>query len=110
MFPNTPPGLDRALGWITRSIAEQSALVVIEGVGSYGAGLAQRVTDAGVLVAEPSEMPASARRGSARLIVGHGPYRALGPGGRHLAAAVAPSRRPAGGAAGAGCGSRADGH
>ena len=47
VFPNTPPGLDRALGWITRRIAEQSALVVIEGVGSYGAGLAQRVTDAG---------------------------------------------------------------
>ena len=63
VFPNTPPGLDRALGWITCRIAEQSALVVIEGVGSYGAGLAQRVTDAGVLVAEPSEMPASARRG-----------------------------------------------
>ena len=63
VFPNTPPGLDRALGWITRRIAEQSALVVIEGVGSYGAGLAQRVTDAGVLVAEPSEMPASTRRG-----------------------------------------------
>jgi transposase len=63
VFPNTPLGLDRALSWITRRIAEQSALVVIEGVGSYGAGLAQRVTDAGVLVAEPSEMPASTRRG-----------------------------------------------
>lgn len=29
-------------------------LVVIEGVGSYGARLAQRVADAGLLVAEPS--------------------------------------------------------
>jgi transposase len=63
VFPNTPPGLDRARGWIARKTAEQSALVVIEGVGSYGAGLAQRVTDAGMLVAEPSEMAASARRG-----------------------------------------------
>jgi transposase len=63
VFPNAPPGLDRARGWIARRIAEQAALVVIEGVGSYGAGLAQRVTDAGMLVAEPSEMPASARRG-----------------------------------------------
>jgi hypothetical protein len=37
--------------------------VVIEGVGSYGAGVAQRVNDAGLLVAEPSAMPAAQRRG-----------------------------------------------
>src|SRR5271155_2429699 len=41
VFPNTPPGLDRALIWITHRIGGQSVLVVIEGVGSYGAGLAQ---------------------------------------------------------------------
>lgn len=63
VFPNTPPGLGRALSWITHRIGEQSALVVIEGVGSYGAGLAQRVSDAGWLVAEPSAMPAAQRRG-----------------------------------------------
>jgi transposase len=63
VFPNTPPGLDRALTWITHRIDEQSALIVIEGVGSYGAGLAQRVADAGLLVAEPSAMPAAQRRG-----------------------------------------------
>jgi hypothetical protein len=62
-FPNTPPGLDRALNWITHRIGRQSALVVIEGVGSYGAGFAQRVNDAGLLVAEPSAMPAAQRRG-----------------------------------------------
>jgi hypothetical protein len=32
--------------WITHRTAEQPALIVIEGVGSYGAGLAQRVADA----------------------------------------------------------------
>lgn len=63
VFPNTRQGLDRALNWISRRIGEQSTLVVIEGVGSYGAGLAQRVTDAGLLVAEPSAMPAAQRRG-----------------------------------------------
>ena len=63
VFPNTPPGLDRALTWITHRIAGQSALVVIEGVGSYGAGLADRVIAGGLLVAEPSAMPAAERRG-----------------------------------------------
>jgi transposase len=63
VFPNTPPGLDRALTWIIRRIDGQSALVVIEGVGSYGAGLAQRVADSGLLVVEPSAMAASDRRG-----------------------------------------------
>ena len=63
VFPNTPPGLDRALTWITHRIGELSALVVIEGVGSYGAGLADRVTAGGLLVAEPSAMPAAERRG-----------------------------------------------
>jgi transposase len=63
VFPTSGPGLDRALTWITRKTAEQQTLIVIEGVGSYGAGLAQRVADAGLLVAEPSAMPAAQRRG-----------------------------------------------
>jgi transposase len=63
VFPNTPPGLDRALNWITHRIGGRPALVVIEGVGSYGAGLAQRVADAGLVVVEPSAMPASQCRG-----------------------------------------------
>lgn len=63
VFPNSPAGLDRALSWIARGIDGQSALVVIEGVGSYGAGLAERVTGSGLLVAEPAAMPAAQRRG-----------------------------------------------
>jgi transposase len=63
VFPNTAPGLDRALTWIIGRIDGQTALVVIEGVGSYGAGLADRVAAGGLLVAEPSAMAAAERRG-----------------------------------------------
>jgi transposase len=63
VFPNSPAGLTRASTWITRKIDGQSALVVIEGVGSYGAGLADRVAKSGLLVAEPSAIPAAERRG-----------------------------------------------
>lgn len=35
VFPNSPAGCDRAVGWISRGVAGQSALVVIEGVGPY---------------------------------------------------------------------------
>jgi hypothetical protein len=110
VFPNTAPGLDRALTWITHRTAEQPALIVIEGVGSYGAGLAQRVADAGLLVAEPSAMPAAQRRGVGKnRCVERGPRRSLGSGGRHLPVAVATCHRPAGGIARAGRGPRADG-
>lgn len=63
VFPNSPAGCDRALGWISRGVAGQSALVVIEGVGSYGAGLARRATEVGLLVAEPAAMAPGQRRG-----------------------------------------------
>ncbi|WP_125079878.1 IS110 family transposase [Mycobacterium sp. P7213] len=62
-FPNTPAGMDRAHSWITRKSADQPALVVIEGVGSYGAGLTQRMTGGGLQVVEPPAMTAAARRG-----------------------------------------------
>ncbi len=68
VFPNTPPGLDRALTWIAHRIGGQPALIVIEGVGSYGAGLAQRVSGAGLLVVEPSAMPAALRRGVGKTV------------------------------------------
>jgi hypothetical protein len=44
-------------------LGNDSVLVVIEGSGSYGAGLAERIGDAGLLVAEPAAMPAGQRRG-----------------------------------------------
>lgn len=63
VFPTSPAGLDRARTWITRGIDASSALVVIEGAGSFGAGLARRVTNSGLPVAEPAAMPAAQRRG-----------------------------------------------
>jgi transposase len=63
VFPNTPSGLDRGCTWISRRIDGRSALVVVEGVGSYGAGLADRLAAGGLLVAEPLAMPAAHRRG-----------------------------------------------
>ncbi len=42
---------------------QQAALVVIEGIGSYGAGLSDRVLAAGLPVAEPSVMGSADRRG-----------------------------------------------
>lgn len=41
VFPTSPSGLDRACTWITRGIDEKAALVVIEGAGSFGAGLVE---------------------------------------------------------------------
>lgn len=63
VFPTSPAGLDRACTWITRGIDEKAALVVIEGAGSFGAGLATRVTNIGLPIAESAAMPAAARRG-----------------------------------------------
>lgn len=55
-FPATPAGLSRTVSWIMRR--DPQALVVIEGIGSYGAGLAQEVTRAGLEVAEAPSIPA----------------------------------------------------
>lgn len=62
-FPSTPGGLARAVTWINRHGHGQAALVVIEGVGSYGALLTQAVTAAGMPVVEPGVMGAEQRRG-----------------------------------------------
>jgi transposase len=62
-FPASAAGLDRARTWITRRAGERATLVVIEGIGSYGAGLAERLLEAGLPVVEPSAMAAADRRG-----------------------------------------------
>ena len=62
-FPASPAGLDRARTWIAHRAGQQAALVVIEGIGSYGAGLSDRVLAAGFPVAEPSVMGSADRRG-----------------------------------------------
>ena len=59
VFSTTPSGLDRARTWITRYVDEHAALVVMEGVGSYGAGLTGRVVNAGLTVVEPASIAAA---------------------------------------------------
>lgn len=59
-FPTSPAGLTRAVAWITKR-ATGPTLVVIEGAGSYGAGMARQVRTAGLQVVEPGAMP---RRGA----------------------------------------------
>nr|AIU93844.1 hypothetical protein LRS1606.410 [Rhodococcus sp. NS1] len=63
VFPTNPSGLERAVIWISRRVGEHATLVVIEGVGSYGAGLAERVLGSGLAVVEPAAMSAAHRRG-----------------------------------------------
>ncbi|WP_144018961.1 transposase, partial [Demequina sp. NBRC 110056] len=63
-FPTTVKGLARALTWITRRTTTTTAtLVVIEGVGSYGAGLARMAGDGGFHVVEPHPTPKGLRAG-----------------------------------------------
>nr|WP_306453233.1 transposase [Rhodococcus sp. ACPA4] len=62
-FSSKSAGLDRARTWIAHRAVQQAALVVIEGIGSYGAGLSCRVLAAGFPVAEPSVMGSADRRG-----------------------------------------------
>lgn len=63
-FPTTPAGLSRAVAWSgrrTRGLAD--VLIVVEGIGSYGAGLARCCQDAGYRVVESFPTPARERRG-----------------------------------------------
>lgn len=62
-FPTTPAGLSRAVAWAgRRSSGLADVLVVIEGVGSYGARLSRAAHDAGYRVVEPFPTPARERR------------------------------------------------
>ncbi|MBS1907491.1 MAG: IS110 family transposase [Actinobacteria bacterium] len=63
-FPTSPTGLSRAVTWAGRRTGgDAETLWVIEGVGTYGAGLARAVTDAGYQVVEAPRMNARARHG-----------------------------------------------
>lgn len=63
-FATSPAGLKRALSWITRhTVTLAATLVVIEGIGSYGAGIARLATAAGLRVVEPSPIAKALRSG-----------------------------------------------
>ncbi len=57
-FPSSPAGLSRAVAWTIRETGPVGcALVVVEGIGSYGAQLARSFFSAGFEVAEAGAMP-----------------------------------------------------
>lgn len=63
-FPTTASGLARAVAWIARRTSGLSdVLVVIEGIGSYGATFARACMDAGYRIVEPFPTPRTQRRG-----------------------------------------------
>jgi transposase len=67
IFPTTKTGLARAVDWACRRTGgDLDALWVIEGIGTYGAQLAQAVVDAGYSPAEAPRMNARAHRGTGK--------------------------------------------
>ena len=63
-FPATAAGMQRAVSRVARRTGgDLDALWVIEGVGTYGAGLARAAAEAGYQVAEAGRMNARANRG-----------------------------------------------
>lgn len=63
IFPTSPAGLERAKGWLVRRCGDARTLIVIEGTGSFGAILTERLMAAGRTVVEAARMPAGDRRG-----------------------------------------------
>ena len=59
-FPSSQAGIARALSWIMRRCQGVRPLLVIEGIGSYGAALARAAAGQGLEVVEP--LPYSPRR------------------------------------------------
>ncbi|MCD5422693.1 IS110 family transposase [Rhodococcus pyridinivorans] len=62
-FPASAAGLDRARDWIARYVEQGPTLVVVEGIGSYGSLLSERLLAAEIPVVEPAVMGAAERRG-----------------------------------------------
>lgn len=65
-FPTTTAGLLRARDWLDRRAASESSLVVVEGTGSFGAILTQRLQAAGRQVVEAAKVSAGERRGTGK--------------------------------------------
>lgn len=63
-YPATPAGMRRALAWTCRRTnGHDRVLGVVEGVGSYGAGLSRVMAEAGPRVVEAAPQAAAERRG-----------------------------------------------
>lgn len=62
-FPTTTAGLARATTWVQVRVEAGSVLCVVEGIGSYGAGIARALTAAQLPVVEPSVIAKAEHRG-----------------------------------------------
>lgn len=66
-FPATAAGISRAMGWVgRRTDGDLNALVVVEGIGSYGAQVAKVARQAGYPVAEPGPIGPALRHGTGK--------------------------------------------
>ena len=66
-FPATSAGVSRAAAWVARRSAQpDDVLVVVEGIGSYGAGVARAFAGAGYRVAEAGAQPRGDLRGKGK--------------------------------------------
>ena len=65
-FPTSPTGLSRAQSWLQQRSGGRATLVVVEGTGSFGAIVTERLQRAGMSVVEAARMPASDRRGTGK--------------------------------------------
>jgi transposase len=65
-FPTSSAGLSRAQSWLQQRTGERATLVVVEGTGSFGAIVTERLQRAGMPVVEAARMPASDRRGTGK--------------------------------------------
>ncbi len=66
VFPTSPAGIARAQGWLTRGCGAAPTLVVVEGTGSFGAIVTQRLMATGHRVVEAARMPRGDRRGQGK--------------------------------------------
>ena len=62
-FPTTAGGITRELTWVLRRTGGETVLWVIEGIGTYGARLANAVTASGYDLAEAPRIDARTRKG-----------------------------------------------
>lgn len=66
-FPASAAGINRAVNWVTRRTqVRPDILVVVEGIGSYGAHVARAAAGRGWAVAEPAPVAPALRRGSGK--------------------------------------------
>lgn len=66
-FPATTAGMKRAIDWAARRTGgDMDSLWVVEGIGSYGAGIARAAEADGYPVVEAPRMDARARRGTGK--------------------------------------------